>query len=292
MADEAVRTTRARARFDREVWVGLFAAAAFVTVILLGLTLKGRVLLGGGLVVHTHVTDAATLREGSPVQLRGVRVGRVQRLRLTGQDVKITMRLEEGVPVPADSRARVDPPALVGQASISLIPGQSTALLRPGTVLPGAAQTGVLQNAQALGDEAGQVLHRANRLLGEENLNNIARTTAEMRELTRSLQQSARGLERGLAGPEVARIVGQTRGLLDSLERMTTTLNRSVEGAAALVASTEKGQGTLGKLATDPSLYQNLNRAATEAGRAAAEIQRLAEDVRRNPKRYVDLSLF
>lgn len=306
----ATGSVRARRRHDREVWVGLFALAAFATVITLGLVLKGRVLLGGGFDVYTYVPDAATLREGSPVQMRGVRIGRVQRVTLTAQSVRLRLRIDDDVPLAADARARVDPAPLIGQAAVEILPGQAPRRLRAGETIPGAVGTDAFDRALGLTDEAGIVLDRVARLLSEENVNTVAGSAEELRELlatagalmneqrsqvrslTRSLQRSARGIERGLAGPELARIVAQTQELLGDLDRIATSLERTASGAASVTAQIQRGQGTLGELARDPSLYRNLSRAATEVARAAAEIRHLAADVRRNPKRYVDLSLF
>ena len=54
----------------------------------------------------------------------------------------------------------------------------------------------------------------------------------------------------------------------------------------------ERGEGTLGRLSKDDALYLKASHAFDEASRAAAELARLGEDVRRHPERYVKLSLF
>jgi phospholipid/cholesterol/gamma-HCH transport system substrate-binding protein len=47
----------------------------------------------------------------------------------------------------------------------------------------------------------------------------------------------------------------------------------------------DRGEGTLGKLARDDSLYLNMNR-------AAESIAALVDDIRANPRKYINVSIF
>lgn len=53
---------------------------------------------------------------------------------------------------------------------------------------------------------------------------------------------------------------------------------------AALVGDIRSGKGTLGQLATDKRLYENMNRAATE-------LRDLLADIRKDPKKFLKLSM-
>ena len=52
-----------------------------------------------------------------------------------------------------------------------------------------------------------------------------------------------------------------------------------------LVAQINAGQGTLGKLAKNDSLYNNLNKASDD-------LDKLMKDLRINPERYIHFSVF
>jgi phospholipid/cholesterol/gamma-HCH transport system substrate-binding protein len=52
-----------------------------------------------------------------------------------------------------------------------------------------------------------------------------------------------------------------------------------------LMSRINRGEGTLGKLAKNDSLYNNLNS-------SAASLDRLLKDLESNPKRYVHFSIF
>jgi phospholipid/cholesterol/gamma-HCH transport system substrate-binding protein len=47
----------------------------------------------------------------------------------------------------------------------------------------------------------------------------------------------------------------------------------------------DRGEGTLGKLTKDDKLYNNLNE-------AAVNFSKLAEDIRKQPKKYINLKIF
>lgn len=53
---------------------------------------------------------------------------------------------------------------------------------------------------------------------------------------------------------------------------------------AALVSDIRSGKGTLGQLATDKRLYENMNHAATE-------LRDLLADIRKDPKKFLKLSM-
>jgi phospholipid/cholesterol/gamma-HCH transport system substrate-binding protein len=54
----------------------------------------------------------------------------------------------------------------------------------------------------------------------------------------------------------------------------------------------QSGEGTLGKLSTDEALYQSMDDAARSIQQAATEIATLVVELRENPKKFVQLSLF
>ena len=66
---------------------------------------------------------------------------------------------------------------------------------------------------------------------------------------------------------------------------MTGTLDRSSRSLESVMARIDRGEGTLGKLTRDDALYNNLNA-------AAVNLNKLAEDVRAQPRKYINLKIF
>jgi phospholipid/cholesterol/gamma-HCH transport system substrate-binding protein len=59
----------------------------------------------------------------------------------------------------------------------------------------------------------------------------------------------------------------------------------TIESLDGIVATIESGNGTMGKLVKDETLYQNLSQ-------ASKELEDLLSDLKSHPKRYVHFSLF
>ncbi|GAA2734637.1 MlaD family protein [Actinocorallia aurantiaca] len=79
-----------------------------------------------GIALSAHVGNASQgLNSTSPVKLRGVTVGRVERIELAGTSgAKLTLRLDPGVRVPDSATAAVEPESVFGPKFVNLIPGE------------------------------------------------------------------------------------------------------------------------------------------------------------------------
>jgi phospholipid/cholesterol/gamma-HCH transport system substrate-binding protein len=63
------------------------------------------------------------------------------------------------------------------------------------------------------------------------------------------------------------------------------SLEQSLKGVDRIITNLEQGKGTMGKLLTDDQLYKNLNQ-------TSSELELLLQDLRLNPTRYINVSLF
>jgi phospholipid/cholesterol/gamma-HCH transport system substrate-binding protein len=73
---------------------------------------------------------------------------------------------------------------------------------------------------------------------------------------------------------------------------VTATLDRSAKSADAVLGRLERGEGLLGRLSKDDSLYVNANEAVANLNQAVTEITKLTQDIRRDPRRYLKISVF
>jgi phospholipid/cholesterol/gamma-HCH transport system substrate-binding protein len=250
------------------------------------------------------------MRKGDPVRLRGVNVGHVNGFRLVDGGVELALQIENRYRIPADSKVSVAASGLLGQMTATLEPGRSAEMAGDGSSLEAQPAGPATSNVEQLAGQAGSALEQVQSLLSPETvehvhqgsaelaatLSELQRLVAEQRRslstLSGSLGRSARGVEQATAGPELGRIVGRLDAMTERLDAASVALGRSAQSARSILGRVEEGQGALGRLARDDTLYENANRAITSVERAATEFANLAEDVRKHPKRYVDLSLF
>ena len=69
------------------------------------------------------------------------------------------------------------------------------------------------------------------------------------------------------------------------LGKTAKNLQKTLDNVDKIIAGVESGKGTLGKLMKDDAFY-------TELTSASKELEMLLQDVRLNPTRYINVSLF
>ncbi|HBE73942.1 MAG TPA: hypothetical protein DDW31_07660 [candidate division Zixibacteria bacterium] len=106
-------------------------------------------------------------------------------------------------------------------------------------------------------------------LLSDPSLyHNANRTMANINEVTDSLRRGQGSLGRMMREPELYRTLDSTARRLD-----------------AVLGRMDRGQGTLGKLSQDEELYRNLRE-------SSQELKVLIGDIKKNPKKYLSISVF
>ncbi|WP_435975326.1 MCE family protein [Streptomyces sp. Qhu_M48] len=85
-----------------------------------------RALDPGGISVTAYFDRAVGIYAGSDLRVLGVRVGEVESVEPQGTRVRVGLRLDEGVRVPADARALVVAPSIVADRYVQLSPAYTT----------------------------------------------------------------------------------------------------------------------------------------------------------------------
>ncbi|HSU02496.1 MAG TPA: MCE family protein [Nocardioides sp.] len=142
-----------------------------VPLVVLGFVVAAAVSVLGGDTTRTvvaHFPRAISVYEGSDVRVLGVAVGTVTRVEPTGTDVTVTMAYDDEVKLPADAKAVIIAPSLVGDRYVQLTPAY------PGTgeVLSDGAELGVDETSEPLElDQIYDSLDRLNVALGPRGAN-------------------------------------------------------------------------------------------------------------------------
>ena len=297
-------------RRRREIWVGLFVVAGLAGILIVLSTMTDAALFRGRYIVSTIVPDAAGIRNGDPVQMRGVNIGRVMGFKISTDEVEVRLEIEGEYPVPVDSVVELKASGLLGGLVADVIPGSSSAMAKWGDVLEGRSGVGLFDKMDSLAGEADDVAARLKQLLSDVMVSNLHGTAGEARQLleqlsgtvkeqrgelkalTKSLRRSAEGLEKVTTGPELENTVKRVEEVATRMDEVLSGLDRSSQSLESILGRVDRGEGTLGKLTTDDALYDNVSSAAANLDKAAVEIRALLEDVRTKPKKYIKLSLF
>jgi phospholipid/cholesterol/gamma-HCH transport system substrate-binding protein len=295
----------------REVQVGIFVLAGILAVLAALFILTDPGTFRGRYYVTTIVRDAGGIRSRDPVQLSGVNIGRVADLKLTPQGVRMRLEVEGKYHFPDDSKVRLTATGLLGDMVADVLPGTSRTPADQGDVLASVEQdqglTGTASDlagtARQVGGRADTLLMRANVLLNPQAINSMhtsagelqamlgslqalaADQRAQLSALSASLRRSAAGIEGAATRPELARAIARTDSLTARLDAATGQLHQASTSLAVVMGRMERGEGTLGKLSKDDSLYNNLNS-------AVSNLSQLTNDIRANPKKYLSVSVF
>jgi phospholipid/cholesterol/gamma-HCH transport system substrate-binding protein len=297
------------------VQVGIFVLVGILSVLFALFLLTDPGTFRGRYYISTLVETAGGIRKGDPVQLRGVNIGRIRSFEIQDNGVRVRMELEGEYPVPSDSRVYLSSNGLLGGVVATILPGRSRQKLADGGILPstdaaGAGASDIMATATAVGTRADTVLGRAQALLSQQTIGAVQTSATELqamltelsalaaeqrRELqgvSGSLRRSAAGVEGAATRPELARAIARTDSISLRMDAAARSFNAAGESMASIAGRIDRGEGTLGKLSRDESLYNNLNAAAANINQTATRYGSLAEDIQANPKKYINLRVF
>lgn len=260
--------------------------------------LMGDPILVGGDEVVVVMEDGAGLARGVPVQLNGVQVGSVRGVSLAQDGVTVRVNVDDDIRLPADTRVVVRKDVF-GATTVELLPGRALVQLEGGDTIQGLVRQPLTDLAAELGDEARSVLQAADSLLSPGAVNDLKATASVLPDVARQLQsafseltlaaaslrRTTEELEQAHAGAAAGETLAEIRTSARAATSALNTMDVSLASLASVLGKIDRGEGTLGLLVNDTSLYGEMN--AT-----LREVRSLTADIRENPKKYVDLSIF
>jgi phospholipid/cholesterol/gamma-HCH transport system substrate-binding protein len=122
-------------KYSMETAVGIFVVIGFLCVGYMTVKLGNVSLLGGDTyVLNARFATVSGLKIGSPVEIYGIQVGRVDKLNIDPQKQLAWVELEirNGIKVYDDGSASIKTAGLIGDRFIKVDPGGSGNLLKPG----------------------------------------------------------------------------------------------------------------------------------------------------------------
>jgi phospholipid/cholesterol/gamma-HCH transport system substrate-binding protein len=116
-----------------EMIVGLFVLIGVACLGYLAIKLgKLEVFGASGYTVYADFPSVAGLKVGDPVEIAGVKIGRVDSMGLTEDRARLVLRLTDGVKLQEDVIASVRARGLIGDKFVLITPGASDKIIAPG----------------------------------------------------------------------------------------------------------------------------------------------------------------
>lgn len=306
-------------KISNETKVGILSIVA-LTILILGFNwLKGKDVFNKSKKIYAVFNNMGSLEKSNEVKINGLPIGAVYENDALDKDVSavlITINLTRDINIPDNSVAYIGS-SLVGASYIIIEKGDSKTFLQPGDTLATREAASVLAQlssqlnptlikVRTVLDTLTQTLTGVNGILNSEAKNNLQNTIANLNRASSSLNgildNQTGALAKTLNNAEAitselkknsenitgtisnAKIASEKLAALE-LKPTIDSLNAMISQLKSAAAKIDSKEGTLGALINDRTVYNKLHDAIL-----SAEI--LMDDLRTNPKRYVNLSIF
>lgn len=295
-----------------DVLVGIVMAVAIIVAILGSLWLA-RGGLSKGYALYAKFPWSSGLKQGQPVLLAGVNVGYVDQVELR-QDgtVLTTFRVGKNYKVPQGTIATVIPNGIFGDMAIALTPKRPNRLSIPandtipvGPSAPGIAEltskgdsiaTSVNAITTALNKElvaSGGVadlrktLASSNALMLSMN-RLVAEFSSVAAEQNRQLTMTQVSLRRATSGVDSAKIDSTLKNVRQTSENfavLSADFKQTSAKLDSVIAKMNSGTGSVGLALNDPGAYNDVRS-------LIAHMDSIMVDLKKNPRRYINLKIF
>lgn len=311
-------------KISNETKVGTVAVVAIVLLILGFNFLKGKQLFSKSTILYAKFENVQGLANSNQVVINGLQIGTVYDIAPTKDmhQILVTLNITKDINIPTNSVAIIKS-SLLGTTTLDIKLGSATTYLKPKDTVITEVNFGLLNDVLKKVDPVlyqvtnavssiDTFLKNLNTIVDPRAKNNIGATLENLKLLTTSLTVSSASLQELLNTQtgtlaktlnNLSSVTGnlasnndKISGVLTNLDKTATNLSQlnlqktldsldaTINNLKFLVGKLDKNDGTIGLLLNDPSLYKNL--AST-----ANKLNLLIDDIRVNPKRYVNISI-
>jgi phospholipid/cholesterol/gamma-HCH transport system substrate-binding protein len=288
-----------------EVLVGLVVTVAIVLTVLGSLWLA-RGGLSKGYPLYAKFPWGAGLKQGQPVLLVGVAAGYVDEVDLHQDGTLVTtLRIQKNYQVPRTSRATVVPNGIFGDMAIALTPSKpDSRSFQPGDTVPIGPSTPGIADLTSKADSVMRSVNSVTTALEHEMVatggirdlrNTIGATNRLVNEFaaiaaeqSRQLSATMTSLRRATGAIDPVKVdstIANFRTASANMAEMSAQLKETSGKLDAIIAKVDSGPGSVGKLLNDPGAYNDVRQ-------LLQRMDSLIADIKKNPKRYINVKIF
>jgi phospholipid/cholesterol/gamma-HCH transport system substrate-binding protein len=300
-------------KITREIKTAILVIASILLFIWGYSFLKGRDLLSNYKTFYVQYDNVEGLVNSAPVTINGLIVGKVSSIKFLNKagKIQVELQIKNDFPFSRSSVAAIYEPGLIGGKQVMIIPNfEDQTPAETGTTLMGDVKPGltslVADRLTPLQEKVEKMVVSADVLL--KNINTIldAKTKANLKSSIANLNETL--AEFKVASKNVNEMLADNKGKISStmtnidkasanfakvsdslskanIGKTVKSLEKTLASVDKMMAEIQSGKGTLGKLVKDDAMYNNL-------AKSSKELELLLQDLRLNPTRYVNVSLF
>lgn len=303
-----------------EFKVGLFGLLVLV-ILFFGIKfLKGSDIFQKENVYYATYNDVSGMLVSSNVFINGLRVGYVKEITTTNEradNFVVAFTVRSDIKIPEDSKILLFSSDLLGSKALKLQLGNSSKIINDGDTIKSDKELGMLDNLGAsispMMNNLDSILSSLNNILNIQNQNSLRNTIANIETTTARLGNITTNLDNLMSSEKtkLAKIIENTESITSNLkdnnQKLTNIIQnvdnivdsaakanigstlietgKSIERLNSVLGVIEKGKGNVGLLINDEELYKSLDN-------SAKNLNKLIEDIKENPKKYINVSVF
>lgn len=274
--------------------------------------LKGKNLFDNSNKLFVVYENVAGLAPSAPVTLNGLTIGKVNSISINPDGkLLVELHITTDFPISKSSIAEIYDSGLVGGRQIAIKPnlldknytvsgdylsassklGLTDALAQQLEPLQAKIQQ-LLENADVLFSNVNDILDTQTRQNLKNSIASLNTTLSEFSVASKSINELLADNKSKLNSTlkNVDKVSGNFATISDSLAKANLgqtvrNLEKTLAKVDKIMAELEQGNGTMGKLIKDETMYTNF-------AKTSKELELLLQDVRLHPTRYVNVSLF
>jgi phospholipid/cholesterol/gamma-HCH transport system substrate-binding protein len=275
--------------------------------------LKGENLFNSHTKLYVDYDNVEGLAESAPVTISGKIIGKVSAIKL-GSNGKLLVEIQvddENSFISKSSVAEIYEPGFIGGKQIAIIPNYKDPVkIKSGDHLLSNIKLGMLstfgdklaptqQKIDKLLVNADGLMGNLNDVLDAQTKQNLKNTIIELNKTLAEFAKTAKAANTLISSNEknlnatmanATKVSGNFAVLSDSLKKVNfgqtvKNLEKTLANVDKIMVNLQAGKGSMGKLLKDETLYNNFNK-------TSKELELLLQDLRLNPTRYVNVSLF
>ena len=293
-----------------------------IAVIIIGISIWGFNFLKGQNILHpssrifkVEYAKIGGLTKSSAVTINGLKVGKVENIEFETSEEKrghliVTFIIDNEFEFSRKSIVKIYSPNPLSVSNLAIVPNYEGDFAVSGDFLQGEIEeslfTSIGERLNPLQQKIESVIVRAdtlfsgvNKILNDDTINGINSSIANLGGTITDIRNTIQAVNSMVADNQenLKSTIENTKNITENFSKVSDSLsavdfNKIINNAEQAVHNfnemSEKinsGEGTLGKLINDKSMYNNL-----EA--ATGELEQLLRDIKLNPKRYIHFSIF
>ncbi|WP_281299370.1 MlaD family protein [Flavobacterium limnophilum] len=300
-------------KLTREIKTAILVISSILLFIWGYSYIKGKDLFTNYKTLYVEYDNVEGIVKSASVTLNGLVVGNISNITINQNTGKILveLQLKTDFPISKSSKAAIYEPGFIAGKQIAIYPNYADkTIVDDGDMLKGEITAGITESLKEklvpLQEKFEKLIRNSDELvisfknvMDKQGQADLKKSLSELSKTIEEFHKASANVNSMLADnkSKINGTVSNFNKISSDFSKISDSLNKANLGQTAknlektlasvdkIMANLQAGKGSMGKMLNDEALYNNLSK-------TSKELELLLEDVRLNPTRYVNVSVF